>query len=153
MKLNFFRYNIVPVRTLYSREELGVTQIESVRQKIRNQFKGPEEIETGKRNFIESFPNLLLDEKRNNLKEYIMLIDKNPEDFETLRSILIQYQDSYNHSVHSVKEFCFGTQIMRLFYLLNLPDDAVKVIENPKNPFLYINFHFQKKKKNSNLFL
>lgn len=61
-----------------------------------------------------------------------MLIDKNPDDLATLKSILIQYQDSFNHSVHSVKDFCFGTQIMRIFYLLNLPDDAVKVIGHTK---------------------
>lgn len=101
--------------------------MEGVRQRIHDLFQSPERIESIKKNFVESFPNLLLDEKRNSLKEYIMLIDKDSADLATLKSILIQYQDAYNHSVHSVKEFCFGTQIMRMFYLLNLPDDAVKV--------------------------
>lgn len=125
-----FGFWIVPIRTLFSRDELGVTQVERVRQKIHSQFESPEQIESSKKNFVESFPNLLLNDKRNNLKEYMMLITKNPDDLMQLKSILIQYQDSYNHSVHNVKEFCFGTQIMRLFYLLNLPDDAVKVTEH-----------------------
>lgn len=109
-----------------------MTQVERVRQRIQDQFQSPEQMESSKKDFVESFPNLLLDQKRNHLKEYIMMINENPDDLATLKSILIQYQDSFNHSVHSVKDFCFGTQIMRIFYLLNLPDDAVKVIEHKK---------------------
>lgn len=69
-----------------------------------------------------------MNEKRDFLKEYILMIDENSDDLKTLRSLLLQYQDAYDHNVHNVKEFCFGTQIMRMFYLLNLPDEAVKVI-------------------------
>lgn len=138
MKLFEFLFEkIVPMRTLYSRDELGVTQIEGVRQNVHSKFKNPEDIESYKKKFIESFPELLLDEKRNYLKEYIMLVDKSPEDLKTLKSILLQYQDSYNHSVHSVKEFCFGTQIMRIFYLLNLPDDAVQFFKDKEMKSLF----------------
>lgn len=105
-----------------------MTQVENIRQTILNRFEGPKDVDSYKQKFIENFPNLLLDEKRDNLKEYIMLIDKNSDDLKTLKSILLQYQDAYDHSIHNVKEFHFGAQIMRMFYLLNLPDDAVKVI-------------------------
>ena len=121
------------MRTLFSREELGVTQMESYRKNIINQFESPETIDSYKKEFIENFPNLLLIEKRNNLKEYILLMDKNPDDLKALKSMLLQYTNAYNSSVHNVRDFCFGTEIMRMFYLLNLPDDAVKVIvENYK---------------------
>lgn len=140
----FFHFQLVPIRTLFSREELGVIQIESVRQKIRHKFGSPEDIEASKKNFVDRFPNLLLNEKRDFLKEYIMLIDKSPDDLQALKSILVQYQDAYNHSVHSVKDFVFGTQIMRIFYLFNLPDDAVKVISNSLN--FSMNFHYKKVK-------
>lgn len=49
------------------------------------------------------------------------------DDFRALKSFLVDYHNSYNNNVHYVKEFVFGTQIMRLFYILNLPDVAVKV--------------------------
>lgn len=104
---------------------------------MHEQFQDSEQIETAKKKIVEKFPNLLLKEQRMSLKKYIMLIDTNPDDLLTLKSLLIQYQDSYDLSMDQGEEFCFGTQIMRLFYLLNLPDDAVKVTEHPEitDPF------------------
>lgn len=79
---------------------------------------------------MNDFENITLDKKRNNLKEYILLIDGKADELTTLKSYLVEYYKTYNNSVHHVKEFVFGTQIMRLLYLLNLPDEAVKVNEH-----------------------
>lgn len=117
----------MPVRNLFTREELGLTNFEQLRQKAFDEFKNPADIEEYKKNFPEIFPNLLLDEKRDNLKKFIFLADSKSDDLEAIKSALLEYQNTYNNIVHYVKDFCFGTQIMRLFYLLDLPDDAVKV--------------------------
>ena len=119
----------MPIRTLFSREELGVTQFERLRQNAINHFKSAEEIDDYKKQFVSDFGNMRLDEMRNNLKQYIMLIDGKPDEFSTLKSLLVEYYKTYNNSVHHVSEFVFGTQIMRLIYLLNLPDEAIKVNE------------------------
>lgn len=68
-----------------------------------------------------------LDEKRDKLKEFIFLMEGTDEDLRALKSLLVDYHNAYNNNVHYVKEFVFGTQIMRLFYILNLPDVAVEV--------------------------
>lgn len=122
---------------MYSKEELGVTQIENIRQRVLNLYKSPEDVDLYKKNFIESFSALLLNEKRDKLKDFILLLDGS-HDLESLESILVQYQDAYNHSVHNVKDYCFGTQIMRMFYLLNLPDDAVKVNRNQTKNYKFL---------------
>lgn len=83
-----------------------------------------------KKNFVTDFNDLVLDEKRNHLKKYIVLFDKTTDDVKTLKSLLIKYHDIYYSQTHNIKEFCFGTQIMRMFYLLNMPDEAVKVNRN-----------------------
>lgn len=80
-----------------------------------------------KKRFVDNFSDLMLNEKRDHLKEYILLLDKSPDDLKTLKSLLIQYHEIYFNVAHNVKDFCFGTQIMRMFYLLNLPDEAIKV--------------------------
>lgn len=115
------------MRNLFSREELGVTQIEKLRQNAQNNFKNDSEIENYKKWFTGNFSKLLLDEKRDNLKEFILLLDGQPDELRTLKSLLMEYQETYNSNVHHVKEFIFATQIMRMFYLLNKPDDAVEV--------------------------
>lgn len=131
----------MPIRTLFSREELGVVQFERLRQNTINRFKSAEEIEDYKKQFVSDFTNMRLDEMRDNLKQYIMLIDGKPDEFSTLKSLLVEYYKTYNNSVHHVSEFVFGTPIMRLLYLLNLPDEAIKVNEY-SNTLSGLNFFF-----------
>lgn len=119
----------MPIRTLFTREELGVTQFERLRENAFNYCGKPEDIVKYKKELLNDFENITLDKKRNNLKEYILLIDGKPDELAALKSYLVEYYKTYNNSVHHVKEFVFGTQIMRLLYLLNLPDEAVKVNE------------------------
>lgn len=116
-------------RTLFSREELGVTQFERLRENAINFCGKSEDIVEYKMKLLKDFENLALDKKRNNLKEYIFLIDGKADELATLKSYLADYYKTYNSSVHNVKEFVYGTQIMRLLYILNLPDEAVKVNE------------------------
>lgn len=104
-----------------------MTQIEGLRQNAKNKFKDDSEIENYKAWFTGNFSKLLLDEKRDHLKEFILLLDGKSDELKTLKSLLAEYQETYNSNVHHVKEFIFATQIMRMFYLLNLPDEAVKV--------------------------
>lgn len=126
--MNFFcQLKIVPIRTLFSREELGVTQIESLRRRVLHQFDGPAAVDLHKKNFVANFTGLMLEEKRDKLKEYIVLIDRTSDDLKSLKSLLIQYYDAYYNVAHNVNDFCFATQIMRMLYLLNIPDEAVKV--------------------------
>lgn len=105
---------------------MGVTQFEGFRQNVIVNFKSPEQIEEHKKNFIKDFDNLQLAEKRNQLKQYILLID-NANELNTLKTLLLEYYNAYNNSVHNVKEYVFGTTIMRLLYILNLPDEAIQV--------------------------
>lgn len=71
--------------------------------------------------------NLKLHEQRNSLKKFIYIMNNNENDLKNLKDLLVKYYNSYNNNVHFVKEFTFATQIMRLFYVLNLPDKAVEV--------------------------
>lgn len=71
--------------------------------------------------------NYRLYEQRDHLKNFILIIDNKAEDLQNLKEALSSYQKAFNSQVHNVKDFCFGTPIMRLFYLLNLPDDAIRV--------------------------
>lgn len=117
----------MPIRTLFSKEELGVTQFERLRQNAITYYKNPEEIEEQKKHFVEDFENKRLDEKRDSLKQFLLLVDGSADDLNLLKSKLVEYYSTYNNSVHHVKDFVFGTQVMRLLYLLNLPDEALKV--------------------------
>lgn len=125
--LKFPGWKLLPDRHFFTKLELGVIQFENYRQNILNNFKSPKEIEVYKKNSINEFANLKLDEQRDKLKEFIFLIDNREEDFKALKLFLMQYHNAYNNNVHNVKEFVFGTQIMRVFYILNLPDEAVRV--------------------------
>lgn len=102
-------------------------QIEQLQKNTRQNFQKDNEIEFYLKWFDNNFPKLSLNEKRDNLKQYILLIDGKPDELEKLKSYLMEYQNTYNNSVHHVREFVFGTPIMRLLYLWNLPDEAIKV--------------------------
>lgn len=119
----------MPIRTLFSREELGVTHFEQLRKKTINYYKSAEEIAEHKNQLIKDFEIVRLDAKRDILKTYIPLIDGKADELNTLKTMLVEYYKIYNNSVHYVKDFVFGTQVMRLLYLLNLSDEAIKVIE------------------------
>lgn len=69
-------------------------------------------------------------EQRDYLKNLILIIDNKAEDLQLLKEALLSYRKAFNSQVHNVKDFCFGTPIMRLFYLLNLPDDAMRVCKD-----------------------
>ncbi|XP_055309558.1 pentatricopeptide repeat-containing protein 2, mitochondrial-like [Sitodiplosis mosellana] len=127
----FADLKLMPIRTLFTREELGVTQFERHRQNAHADYIIPEQIEEYKQRFVKEFENMRLDEMRNNLKQYILLIDGKPDEFNTLKSLLTDYYKTYNNSVHHVSDFVFGTPIMRLLYFLNLPDEAVKLFNDP----------------------
>lgn len=71
--------------------------------------------------------NYKLYELRDNLKNFILIIDNKAEDLQHLKEALLSYQKAYHSQVHNVNDYCFGTPIMRLFYLLDLPDDALRV--------------------------
>lgn len=124
----FFSTDIkhIRCRKLFTKEELGVTQFQQLRKNAKTYFKNNEEIEEHKAHFLRNFNDLRLDDQRNNLKQYMLLID-DKSDLENLKKMLQLYQESFNNCVHHVKEFVFGTQIMRLLYILNLPDEAVEV--------------------------
>lgn len=126
----FLDLKLMPVRTLFTKEELGVTRFERLREDTIATFQSPEQVEEYKKQFVTNFGDMRLDEMRDNLKKYIMLIDGKPDELNTLKSLLVNYYKTYNSSVHHVSEFVFGTPVMRLLYHFNLPDEAVKVNEH-----------------------
>ncbi|XP_031617089.1 pentatricopeptide repeat-containing protein 2, mitochondrial-like [Contarinia nasturtii] len=118
-------------RTLYTRDELGVVHFEKLRADAFKQFKNLESAIEYKEGIISNFDNYQLDQQRDNLKHYILLIDGKKDELNTLKRFLIKYTDNFNNNTHRVKPFVFGTQIMRLFYFLNLPDEAVTLFRDP----------------------
>lgn len=95
---------------------------------------------------MENYTEQFIDEKRNKLKEFILLTNCQPNDLMVLKKCLADYHEDYNKSVHNVTDFCFGTQVMRLFYILNLPEEAINVKYQPVtieiNSESFINFKY-----------
>lgn len=115
-------------RTLFSKEELGILQIQSLRQKASEQYENADSIAVYKQKIGDDFSELRLDVKRDEIKNFILLMDCTPEEISTLKALLLDYQNVYNNTVHHVKQFVFGTQIMRICYICNKPDVALNVI-------------------------
>lgn len=80
-----------------------------------------------KQQIYENFENFTLAEQRDILKQYIYIINAETDELKILKSCLIQYYEAYNNKMHSVSEFVFGTEIMRLLYLFNRPNEAIEV--------------------------
>lgn len=139
---------ILPLRTFYAEQELGVDSIKRMRQQIFGRFEKRNDVNSHKRNLIKNFSNSSLDKRSDHLKELILLLDKNPDDLNMLKSILVQYQNTTTTSTNNNNdvnnnqqtEFCFGTSLMRMFYLLDFPDGAVEVIKYSKKFNLLVFF-------------
>lgn len=120
------------VRTLFTREELGVYHFENLRKQAIEKFTSPASIDQYKQNIISNFNNMSVDVQRNSIKEYIYLSDGKTEELTTLKTFLIEYTNNYSNRdltlYKNVKDFIFGTQILRLLYFFNLPDQAIKVL-------------------------
>lgn len=97
-------------------------------------------IEQFKENLLVDFKDLKVHQQRNNLKKFMFLVNNNEVDLNNLKALLLEYYSSYSSNVHFVKEFVFATEIMRLFYILNLPDKAVEVYLQYLMDFLFIIF-------------
>lgn len=124
--------HVASVRNLFSKQELGIVHFEAKREDAQQKFRNPNELEIHKQMFVKNFANYQLSDKRDELKEYIFLMEGKEDEFTTLKSLLLDYTYLYNNSDHRVKKFEFGTPIMRLLYLLNLPDQVIKVIFQKK---------------------
>lgn len=125
--LLFVAFRLNQFRTLFSKEELGILQIQNLRQKALEQYANGDSIAVYKQNIINDFSRLRLDIKRDEIKNFILLMDCTPEEISTLKMLLLDYQNVYNNTVHYVKQFGFGTQIMRICYIFNKPDAALNV--------------------------
>lgn len=133
-------FEILPIRSFYAEQELGIDGMKRMRQQIFDRFKKRNDVNAHKTNLIENFANSSLHDQRDHLKQLILLMDKKPDDLNTLKSILVQYpsaainttdNSSANNDDTSQRqsEFCFGTSIMKMFHMLDIPDVAIEVIE------------------------
>lgn len=116
-------------RLLYTRKELGIIHFENLRLEAQNSFEKTEDIVQYKSSIGQFFMDLPLNQKRDELKKFIVLIDNNDNDHElvVLKEILQAYNTEYHSIAHKVKSFTFGAPIMRLFYWRNSPDLALQV--------------------------
>lgn len=127
MNLLFTAFRLNQFRTLFSKEELGILQIQNLRQKAAEQYENGDSIAVYKQKITNDFSALRLDIKRDEIKNFILLMDCTPEEISTLKTLLHDYQNVYNNTVHHVKQFGFGTQIMRICHIFNKPDAALSV--------------------------
>lgn len=118
------------MRLLYTKKELGITHFENLRHEAQNSFETAEDIQQYKISIGQFFTELPLNQKRDELKKFIVLIDNNDNDHElvVLKELLLAYNTEYHSTTHKVKAFSFGAPIMRHFYWRNSPDLAIQVI-------------------------
>lgn len=115
---------MILIRSFYSEQELGVDNIRQMRKEVLDRFKTRKNVELHKINLVKSFPNLSIEEKRDQLKEFILIFDLNGDDYSNLKSMLVQHQEA---GAVSGSTDDFGTSIMRMFFLLNCLDGAIEV--------------------------
>lgn len=117
------------MRLLYTRKELGIIHFENLRYEARSSFEKTDDIEKYKSAIGHFFTDLPLNQKRDELKKFIALIDNNDNDHElfVLKELLQAYNTEYHAIAHKVKSFSFGAPIMRLLYWRNSPDLALQV--------------------------
>lgn len=109
---------------MYSKEELGITQFESLRAEADRECTDKIEFKS----FLEkNFDGMFLSDKRNNLKQFVQLMDGSVNDFQLFKTCLTKFQWEYNNTQHNLSPFSFGTSVMRLMHWLNQPDAAILV--------------------------
>lgn len=124
--MNFSDNRLYILRTLFSREEIGIVDFEKERSATREKIQNTSDLNAYKEFVPTKFPTLKLDEKRDELKTFLMAIDGDSNELKTLKTMMRDYNIEYNSKVHSVSPYCFGTPIMRLFYIIDSPDLALE---------------------------
>lgn len=116
-------------RNLYTPTALGIDNFERVREKTKQNFREiDDKFKQKMRDFTsEDSKNMVFTE---DLKNMVYLANDSDEDLSLLETMIIKF----NHQNQELRfgSFVFGPVVMRTYYLLNKPVEALKIFKNPQ---------------------
>ncbi|XP_076752170.1 pentatricopeptide repeat-containing protein 2, mitochondrial [Xylocopa sonorina] len=124
-KPNFI--NVGFIRCLYTEYDLGITTYENARFLFRNQFMSIEDtFRTKMKELCEQENGVVYTE---DLKAMLHLARESDDDMELLNNMLTKYVQTEHERKFSA--YAFSPVVMRLYYYLNKPEQALAMFDNP----------------------
>ncbi|XP_044735137.1 pentatricopeptide repeat-containing protein 2, mitochondrial-like [Chrysoperla carnea] len=118
----------INVRYLYSKEALGIDGYEQTRQRVSTQFTNMEEkFKTKMEECVDPKAATMIFTE--DLKNMIHLAKPEERDLKLIHDMILRF-NKQNTSLR-FGNFIFGPVVMRMFYFLNKPEEALQCFKNP----------------------